>query len=437
MTELRVLPHNYEAEQILLGIVLSENALLARVSVEPDDFHDPLHARIWQAILATVEPGGLASPVSLKAVFEQDTALKDIGGARYLTQLVGAVYASVNAETAEGYARVVQDLARRRRLIHACHAAIERASQVDTEITGAEIAADLVSVCRERLSEPHRQRSYRDVAQAVVEDLQRPLVADSTGLPKLDDCMGGGLVPGRSYAFCARKKSGKTVLAGTLSYNLNAAAVPHLFIACEMSAEEIVQRMMARALGQNPLAFLRCRGDRRLLEDAAHFAVTTPSHAVFDHAPGLTLEDLKRKVSDAAISRRVHGIILDYWQLVGGVERGHTQAMHQDKVAQFLADAARREGLWVIAMAQLNQDGNTRGGEGIRLAFDQAFELHRDPDGDGAWLQMIESRHTPWQDLGAKHQPGLWLHKRGLYFDERPPVDPVVVARARQVAGGG
>jgi hypothetical protein len=171
-----------------------------------------------------------------------------------------------------------------------------------------------------------------------------------------------------------------------------------------------------------------------LLEEAAQFAVTAPSHAMFDQAPGLTFEDLRRKISDAVMRHGIRGVILDYWQLVGGAERGHTQAMHQDKVAQFLADAARREGIWVIAMAQLNQDGNTRGGEGIRLAFDQAFELHREPDSDGAWLQMIETRHTPWQDLGSKHQPGLWLHKRGLYFDERPLVE---VASAALIPGLG
>jgi replicative DNA helicase len=116
---------------------------------------------------------------------------------------------------------------------------------------------------------------------------------------------------------------------------------------------------------------------------AAQFAVTAPSHALFDHAPGLTFEDLRRKISNVVMRHGIRGVILDYWQLVGGVERDHTQAMHQDRVAQFLADTARREGIWVIAMAHLNQDGNTRGGEGIRLASDQAFELHRDPDSEG------------------------------------------------------
>jgi replicative DNA helicase len=417
MTGRPISPHDYEAEQALIGIVLSDNALLERLSAEPEDFFDPVHSRIWQAIWAKVKSGGIASPISLRTAFDADPGLKDLEGGRYLTMLASAVYAFVTSEAAEEYDRLVRELAHRRQIVLACQDGIERAVQVSAEQTASEIAAEIQAGCRDERFQPTSARSYRDLLHGVVEEIQRPLQADSTGIPRLDNCLGGGLIRGRSYAFCARKKAGKTALAGTISYNLNAAGVQHLFIACEMSAEEIVQRMAARALGQNPSVFVRDRQNPRLVEAAAQLAVTAPNHALFDHAPGLTFDDLRRKVSAAVSRQGVRGIILDYWQLVGGVERGQTQAMHQDRVAQYLADAARREGIWLIAMAQINQEGNTRGGEGIRLAFDQAFELHRQPDSDDAWLQMIETRHTVWQDIGSEHQPGLRLHKRGLYFD--------------------
>jgi replicative DNA helicase len=52
MTGRPISPHDYEAEQALIGIVLSDNALLERLSAEPEDFFDPVHSRIWQAIWA-------------------------------------------------------------------------------------------------------------------------------------------------------------------------------------------------------------------------------------------------------------------------------------------------------------------------------------------------------------------------------------------------
>ena len=42
---------------------------------------------------------------------------------------------------------------------------------------------------------------------------------------------------------------------------------------------------------------------------------------------------------------------------------------HPVEIAQWIADFSRRNGIWSITMAQLNQEDNTRGGEGIRLAF--------------------------------------------------------------------
>ena len=52
---------------------------------------------------------------------------------------------------------------------------------------------------------------------AAMKSKKRPY---STGLRKLDEAMGGGLYPGKSYGFAARKKVGKTILAGTISCNL-------------------------------------------------------------------------------------------------------------------------------------------------------------------------------------------------------------------------
>ena len=75
-----------------------------------------------------------------------------------------------------------------------------------------------------------------------------------------------------------------------MSYNLNAAGVPDLFIACEMSFQEIAQRMMARAPSVPP----------------------NPGHH-----PRLLAA--RRGASSATTHK----------------------AMHQDAVAQWLADVAR------------------------------------------------------------------------------------------------
>ena len=112
----RTPPHNYEAEQALLGALLANNEVYNRVSefLRPDHFADALHGRIYEAIGKLVLRGQIANPVTLKNLFDQDGALAEIGGAQYLVQLAQAVVTVINAED---YGRAIHDLFLRRQLI--------------------------------------------------------------------------------------------------------------------------------------------------------------------------------------------------------------------------------------------------------------------------------------------------------------------------------
>ena len=79
-------PHNYEAEQALLGAILVNNQAFERVNefLRPEHFHDPVHGRLYAALANLIERGQIANPVTLKAQFDQDPGLTDAGGAQYL-----------------------------------------------------------------------------------------------------------------------------------------------------------------------------------------------------------------------------------------------------------------------------------------------------------------------------------------------------------------
>ena len=88
----RLSPINIEAEQHLLGAFLCNNRLLEVVTdfLKPEHFANAMHARMLEAIQKLVDRGQTASPVTLKAIFDQDTALAPNEGARYLAKLAGA-----------------------------------------------------------------------------------------------------------------------------------------------------------------------------------------------------------------------------------------------------------------------------------------------------------------------------------------------------------
>jgi len=83
---LRVPPHNYEAEQALLGAILANNLVLDRVSefLLPEHFADAVHGRIYEAATKLIQRGQIANVLTLKNMFDQDAALAEVGGAQYL-----------------------------------------------------------------------------------------------------------------------------------------------------------------------------------------------------------------------------------------------------------------------------------------------------------------------------------------------------------------
>ncbi len=112
----RTPPFNTEAEQKLLGALLISNGAYSRVSefLQPEQFGNAVHARIFAAIGKLIERGQIANPVTLKSLFDQDGALAEIGGAQYLVRLADAAVTIINTED---YGREIQDLYLRRQLI--------------------------------------------------------------------------------------------------------------------------------------------------------------------------------------------------------------------------------------------------------------------------------------------------------------------------------
>src|SRR4028118_2255915 len=91
-TPVQQLPHNVEAEAALLGALLLDNRLVEDVQLKlrADHFFEPLHGRIYEAVLRLTDRNMIANPVTLKPLFEADEAMKEVGGPSYLAQLTGS-----------------------------------------------------------------------------------------------------------------------------------------------------------------------------------------------------------------------------------------------------------------------------------------------------------------------------------------------------------
>lgn len=398
-------------ESILIGAAFNEPTITLTLDVSPQDFGGEVNARLWSLLTDAANSGSRLS------VNQIQTAWPEIVD---YVKAIAALGCPSSVELSQ-YAKALRDESARRRLQQIAEQISFDAGNL--ELTPEEIAAQAVGSLSAAMQPT--AKSKRKVAEQVVEDQSKPARIYPTGLLRFDESLGGGFYAGKLYALAARKKVGKSAFLGTVSHNLNGAGVKHLFIALEMSPVEIEHRNMARELGFNSIKFLR-RSLNGELKRAAEYAVNVPDFTLYEHRPGASLDEIRKMVSRAVLHDGISGVILDYWQLVGGKAKSDTEELHLRTVAQWLADFCRRENIWAFVAAQLNQEGNSRGGEGIKLACDMYLTMHREKNSDGAWIEMEESRYVPYQHIGTESDPGFIFNKHGPFFEETPPIAATV-----------
>ena len=378
-----VMPHSIEAEQQLLGAILTNNDIFDRVSsiITKDHFYDPVHARIYDTAAARIAKNALASPVTLKTFLEDDEGLKELGGPSYLARLAGA---AISAFAARDYAQMIYDLAIRRELIRlgrdisAKAARVDVASEPKEQIVEAE--QELYKLAEQGSSESGFQSFLRAVTDAVQHAnaaYQRDggLAGVSTGLTDLDKKL-GGLHKSDLLILAGRPSMGKTSLATNIAFNVakaykkgklpdgtegavNGGVVG--FFSLEMSAEQLAARILSEA-SEVPSEQIR-RGDmtegefRRFVE-AAKQLESCP--LFIDDTPALPISQVAAR---ARRLKRTHGLdalFVDYLQLLRGTGRSENRVNEISEITQGLKAIAKELNIPVIALSQLSRQVESR-----------------------------------------------------------------------------
>src|SRR5438309_1138270 len=127
------LPQNVEAEAALLGALMIDNRLVedVQLKLKPLHFFEPLHGRIYEAILRLTDSNRIANPVTLKPLFDADDGIKEVGGPSYLAQLTGSGAAVIGARD---FASQIYDLALLRALVGVGRELVEGALDTSEDV---------------------------------------------------------------------------------------------------------------------------------------------------------------------------------------------------------------------------------------------------------------------------------------------------------------
>ncbi|WP_145109097.1 replicative DNA helicase [Cereibacter sediminicola] len=379
-----VLPHNIEAEQQLLGAILTNNDIFDRIAsvIRAEHFFDPVHQRIFEIAAARIQKNALASPVTLKAFLEEDAGLKELGGPAYLVRLAGA---AISAFAARDYAQMIYDLAVRRELIGLGRDIAAKAARVDVASEPKEQIVEAEQKLYRLGEQGHAERGFQSFLKAVTDAVnvanaayQRDggLAGISTGLADLDKKL-GGLHPSDLLILAGRPSMGKTSLATNIAFNIAKAfrrgRLPDGtegaveggvvgFFSLEMSAEQLAARILSEA-AEVPSEQIR-RGDmteaefRRFVE-AAKALEACPLY--IDDTPALPISQVAAR---ARRLKRTHGLdvlMVDYLQLLKGSGGSRDNRVQEvSEITQGLKAIAKELNIPVVALSQLSRSVESR-----------------------------------------------------------------------------
>lgn len=188
-------PFDLEAEQAFLGALLFDNTLYERIpqDLRPTDFFEPIHGRIFGWVVQNVRDGQLADPVRLSDHFSKDKAFIEIGGLRYIADLIDR---APPTDTAVKCGVLIGDLAMRRDLVQ-FGLDIANSAASDREVT----ARMLVDTAEQQLyllgeRQTHSASGFVSFASALTSAVQvaadafmrdGPVIGTKSGIREIDE----------------------------------------------------------------------------------------------------------------------------------------------------------------------------------------------------------------------------------------------------------
>jgi len=376
-------PHSIEAEQQLLGAILTNNDLFDRIVqiLRAEHFYDPVHARIFETAAARIAKNNLASPVTLKAFLEDDAGLAELGGPAYLMRLAGA---AISSFAVRDYAEMICDLAIRRELIDVGNEIAAKAARVDVQSEPKEQIVEAEQKLYALAEQGQTKQGFQSFLTAVTDAVkvanaayqrQGGLAGVSTGLIDMDKKL-GGLHRSDLLILAGRPSMGKTSLATNVAFNIARAYKKGItasgeegaidggvvgFFSLEMSAEQLASRILSE-VAEIPSNQIR-RGDftesefRRIV-DAAKELEAAP--LFIDDTPALPISQLAAR---ARRLKRTHGLdalFVDYLQLVRGTGRSENRVNEISEITMGLKAIAKELDIPVVALSQLSRQVENR-----------------------------------------------------------------------------
>ena len=326
----RILPHNMEAEQSVIGSMLLDRENIGKASelISGEDFYNKQYGVLFDTMCELNDGGKPVDLVTLQERLRTKDVPPEVSSLEFVKELLSAPLISANIKS---YAEIVAEKAILRKLIRL------NEDIANTCYAGKESLEYILEDTEKRVFQLVQKRttdSYVPIRQVVMNAMDKIETAaknhgNVTGIPTgfLDlDYRTAGMQPSDLVLIAARPSMGKT--AFELNLARHAAFKKGLTVAIfslEMSKEQLVNRMLSMESSVDAQKLrtgqMSDQEWEKLIESAG---VIGKSSLIIDDTPGIGIAELRskcRKYKLEAVARELSVPVIAFSQLSRAVEQ--------------------------------------------------------------------------------------------------------------------
>jgi replicative DNA helicase len=406
----KIMPHNTEAEQALLGCLLIDENVPVQVmsNLKKEDFYLDAHANIFDAMDGIYNSNKPVDFITVSDDLDKRGVLESVGGLEYLATLTNVVPSAVNYSH---YLEIVKRDSVMRKLIASGQKIIESAYKSENKTDALSFAEKLIF----EIAQNEDNSSLEHIGPALKNVIERfdkiakdggTLRGVATGFKDLDRAT-NGLQNSDLILLAARPGVGKTSLAMNIITHASVNEGKRCAIfSLEMPNTQLAQRAVCSLANVSMGKALK--GQLNVEDWKAIWAANkklNESGLYVDDSSMNTPIDVLSKCRRLKREGGLDLVMIDYLQLMNSGGRAKDNRQQEiSEITRYLKIAARELNVPIILLSQLSRAVETRKGDHRPVLSDlrESGSIEQDAD-----IVMFIYKPDMYNDVISEHGPGV------------------------------
>jgi replicative DNA helicase len=419
---------------VLGGLFINPQQMTVIGKLSSSDFWLLRHAYIYDAMLRVHNSGKTINRLSVTAALKDFDLLEKVGGHLYISELINATPSALHTDQ---YAELVHRDGMRRRLLQMSDEIKELAADKTKAVEDVlATAQEHISNVRDDMYDPTAATSRQMVDEAFALLKEMSVGVIPTGMPRLDENLGGGIPQGNLSIIAGPSGLGKTWFAINVMVNVARKAwvggrkMKVLFFTQEMTRltefNPRVLSVLSHDPGRQALAVNELRAAGKYIQNtpkAERFIQVVEELSGLDIVVDEKTTVTPAYVRDQIAKHRPDLVIVDYLQLMDGDKQYRSAHEKYGKISKALRIHAKQSGAAIVALCQLSREGIRSARDRQRPPYKEALKESGDIENESAVIAML------WQDdameddeiISVAIRKNRYGKEYGGEFKTRPP----------------